>query len=182
VRRINAIVSMMIILLLLVHGIAGSFQMMGIISGGSVLLKVITWIMFALIMVHMVIGVVFTIQTLKVSRKTGVYYFRENTLFWIRRISGFVLILLVALHLIVFVETGNGVFRLGYFGEPQLIFQVLMLLALALHLLSNLKPLAITMGLYSGEGYSRDVLLIFAIVLMFCAVAFVVYYLRWHTM
>jgi hypothetical protein len=54
-----------------------------------------------------------------------------------------------------------------------------MLLALALHLLSNLKPLAIAMGLYSGEGYSRDILLIFAIVLMFCAVAFVVYYLRW---
>jgi hypothetical protein len=90
-----------------------------------------------------------------------------------------VLILLVALHLIVFVETGNGVFRLGYFGVPQLIFQVLMLLALALHLLSNIKPLAIAMGLYSGEGYSRDILLIFAIVLMFCAVAFVVYYLRW---
>jgi hypothetical protein len=170
---------MMIILLLLVHGIAGSFQMMGIISGGSVLLKVLTWIMFSMIIVHMVIGVVFTIQTLKVSRKTGVYYFRENTLFWIRRISGFVLILLVALHLIVFVETGNGVFRLGYFGVPQLIFQVIMLLALALHLLSNIKPLAIAMGLYSGEGYSRDVLLIFAIVLMFCAVAFVVYYLRW---
>jgi succinate dehydrogenase hydrophobic anchor subunit len=170
---------MMIILLLLVHGIAGSFQMVGIISGGSVLLKVLTWIMFSMIVVHMVIGVVFTIQTLKASRKTGVYYFRENILFWIRRISGFVLILLVALHLIVFVETGNAVFRLGYFGVPQLIFQVLMLLALALHLLSNIKPLAIAMGLYSGKGYSRDVLLILAIVLMFCAVAFVVYYLRW---
>jgi multisubunit Na+/H+ antiporter MnhF subunit len=57
-----------------------------------------------------------------------------------------------------------------------------MLLALAIHLLSNIKPVAVALGLYGGKGYVRDILLILAIVLAVCAVAFVVYYLRWNVL
>jgi hypothetical protein len=179
-RRVNAAVSVGIIVFLLIHGIAGSFQMMGMISGGSFVLKVLTWIMFALIAVHTLTGIILTIHTLQISKKTGVSYVKENAFFWIRRISGFVLLLFVALHLAVFMQTGEGIFRLACFGIPQLIGQVLMLSALALHLLCNIKPLSIALGLYGGNGYGRDILLILSIVLAFCASAFVVYYLRWN--
>jgi hypothetical protein len=82
----------------------------------------------------------------------------------------------------VFMQTGTGFFRLGYFGVPQLTGQILMLLALAIHLLSNIKPVAVALGIYGGKGYVRDILLILAIVLAVCAVAFVVYYLRWNVL
>jgi hypothetical protein len=65
---------------------------------------------------------------------------------------------------------------------PQMIGQMLMLLALGIHLLSNIRPLAVSLGLYKGLGYGRDVLLILTIVLAFCTLAFVVYYLRWNVL
>jgi hypothetical protein len=171
-----------LVVLFLIHGIAGAFQMMGFIPGGSSVLKTLTWIMAAMVLVHMMIGILLTVQTVRITRKSGVSYRKENALFWIRRISGFVLMLLILLHLMVFMQTGTGFFRLGYFGVPQLIGQILMLLALAIHLLSNIKPVAVALGIYGGKGYVRDILLILAIVLAVCAVAFVVYYLRWNVL
>jgi hypothetical protein len=181
-RKVNAIISMGIIALFLVHGISGSFQMTGIIPGGSTVLSVLTWCMAAMIAVHTVIGIILTIDTLRISKKTGVSYIKENALFWLRRISGFVLILLVSLHLAVFMQTGEGVFRLNYFGILELVGQVLMLSALAVHLLCNIKPLSIALGLYGESGYIKDILLILSAMLVFCAVAFVIYYLRWNVL
>jgi hypothetical protein len=88
--------------------------------------------------------------------------------------------LLVFLHFALFVQTGEGIFRLHDFDIPQLIGQALMLLALAIHLLCNIRPLAIALGLVGGKGYGVDVLFILSIVLAFCALAFVIYFLRWN--
>jgi hypothetical protein len=181
-RRLNAIISMAIIALFLIHGIAGAFQMLGFIPGGSSALKMLTWIMLVLIFLHVIIVSCLTVQTLRISKRSGVSYYKENAMFWIRRISGFVLLLLVFLHLSVFMQTGSGLFRLGYFGIPQLTGQIIMLLALTVHILCNIKPVAIALGLYGGRGYCRDVLLVLSVVLCFCAVAFVVYYLRWNVL
>jgi hypothetical protein len=179
-RRLNGIVSMLIIVLFLIHGIAGGFQVMGIIPGGSILLKIMTWIMIVLVAVHMVIGVILTVHTIRISKKTGVSYIKENSLFWIRRISGFMLMLFILLHAALFISTGQGFFRLGYFGATELAGQLLMLCMLALHLLTNIKPIAISLGIYIKNEYLRDILLILAIVLAFCSVAFVIYYFRWN--
>jgi succinate dehydrogenase/fumarate reductase cytochrome b subunit len=130
----------------------------------------------------MLIGIILTVKTVHILKKSGVHYFRENALFWIRRISGFALMLLVVLHFVLFVQTGEGIFRLHDFDVPQLVGQVLMLLALAVHLLCNIRPLAIACGLDGGSDYGRDVLLILSVVLAFCALAFVVYYLRWNVL
>jgi hypothetical protein len=179
-RRLNGIISMGIIVLFLIHGIAGGFQVMGIIPGGSAFLKILTWFMIAMIVVHMVIGIILTVHTIRILKKAGVNYIKENTLFWVRRITGFMLILFIFLHLALFIQTGEGFFRLGYFGIPELIGQILMLCVLALHLLSNVKPSAISLGLYIEKEYARDILLILSIVLAFCTVAFVIYYFRWN--
>jgi succinate dehydrogenase/fumarate reductase cytochrome b subunit len=181
-RRVNAITSVAIIVLFLIHGIAGAFQMMGFIPGGSSVRKALTWIMLLILIVHIVIGSILTVQTIRISQKSGVSYYKENGLFWLRRISGFILMLFIFLHLMVFMQTGSGFFRLGYFGMPQLIGQVIMLLALTVHLLCNIKPVAIALGIYGGKGYGKDIMLILSIVLIVCTVAFVVYYLRWNVL
>jgi succinate dehydrogenase/fumarate reductase cytochrome b subunit len=179
-RKGNALVSVAILILFLLHAVGGSFQLMGLMPGGSALMEALAWIMVILVAVHMLIGIVLTGKTVHSLRKSGVHYFKENLVFWIRRISGFALMLLVFLHFALFVQTGEGIFRLHDFDMPQLVGQALMLLALAIHLLCNIRPLAIALGLYGGNGYGRDVLLILSVVLAFCALAFVVYYLRWN--
>jgi succinate dehydrogenase/fumarate reductase cytochrome b subunit len=168
--------------LLLLHGIAGGFQLMGLIPGGSTLLEGLAWIMLALLAVHIVLGVVLAVKTLRTSAKAGVAYKKENALFWVRRLSGFALALLLLLHLLLFVRTGTGAFRLHDFGVQELLGQLLLLAALAMHLLCNIKPLVIALGLHSGSGYRRDILLILAVVMAFCALAFVIYYLRWNVL
>jgi hypothetical protein len=182
VRKINAVISMGLIGLLLLHGIAGGFQLMGLIPGGSSLLEALAWIMLALLAAHIVIGVVLTAQTFRMSSKAGAAYVRENTIFWAGRISGFALTLLLLLHLLIFVRTGTGVFRLHDFGIQELLGQMLLLASLTIHLLCNVKPLSIALGLHSGRGYGRDVLLILAVVMAFCALALMIYYLRWNVL
>jgi hypothetical protein len=170
------------VVLLLIHGISGGFQMIGIIPGGSSLLEALAWMMIALLAVHIVIGVILTAKTIHASSRAGAAYVKENMLFWIRRLSGFALALLLILHLLVFVQTGTGVFRLHDFGTQELLGQMLLLVSLTIHLLCNVKPLSIAVGLHSGKGYGRDILLILAAVMTFCAVAFVIYYLRWNVL
>jgi succinate dehydrogenase/fumarate reductase cytochrome b subunit len=179
-RKGNAVVSAAIIILFLLHGVGGSFQMMGLMPGGSPLMETLAWSMVALVAVHMVIGILLTVKTVQALRKSGVHYAKENRLFWIRRISGFALMLLIFLHFALFVETGQGIFRLSDFDVPQLVGQVVMVLALAIHLLCNIRPIGVSLGIASGRGYGRDVLLILSIVIAFCALAFVIYYLRWN--
>jgi hypothetical protein len=179
-RKINTLLTAGIIVLLLIHGIAGGFQMMGVIPGGSSLVQVLTWVMLGLLLAHTLIGIILTVKTFRASLRADASYLKENKLFWIRRISGFALMLFVLLHLIVFLQTGSGIFRLHDFGMTQLVGQMLMMISLIIHLLCNIKPIAIALGLHSGKGYGRDVLLILAIVMAFCTAAFVVYYLRWN--
>lgn len=179
-RRVNAILSVGIVLLLVIHAMSGGIQMIGNIAEAPIVLNKIARLMLVLVFVHMIIGTILTIQTLNVSKKAGVHYFRENRLFWIRRISGFVLIILVVLHLLWFLNTGVGIFVIGYFGIPRLVAQILMVLALALHLICNIKPISIGLGLYNESGYSKGVLELLTVIMLFCAAAFVVFYLRWN--
>jgi succinate dehydrogenase/fumarate reductase cytochrome b subunit len=181
-RKGNAVVSVAILIMFLIHAVGGSFQLMGLMPGGSALMETLSWIMVALVAVHMLIGIILTVKTVHISKRAGVHYWKENIVFWIRRISGFALMLLVLLHFVLFVQTGEGIFRLNDFDLPQLVGQALMLLALAIHLLCNIRPLAVALGLNGGSGYGRDVLFILSVVLAFCALAFVVYYLRWNVL
>jgi succinate dehydrogenase/fumarate reductase cytochrome b subunit len=180
VRKINTIISTLLLGLFIFHAIAGGYQMIGVMPGGSDLMETVAWILILLTAVHMLFGIVLTVKTVQISKRTGIHYWKENSMFWLRRLSGFVLMLLIFLHLILFVRTGEGIFRLSNFDVPQLIGQILMLLALMLHLLCNIRPLAVALGLYGGRGYVRDAIFIISVVLAFCGLAFVVYYLRWN--
>ena len=85
-RKLNAIVSLLLIILFLIHTIAGSFQMMKIIPGGNELMKDLSYFMLFMIGVHILIGTKLTIDSVKIGKKSGKFYFRENAVFWTRRI------------------------------------------------------------------------------------------------
>lgn len=176
-RKWNAVLTGLIVVLFLLHAVFGGFQMLGI---GNTALKVTAWVTVGLIAVHTLIGIKLTWDTLRVQKKTGAAYFKENKLFWARRVSGFTVMALMAFHLTAFGYTQDGAYRLQWFTMGKLAVQILLVLAIAVHVISNVKPVLISFGISSLKQLAADIILCFSILLLFMAVAFFVYYLRWN--
>ena len=177
-RKWNAVLTGAILALFLVHAILGGFQLLGV---GSTAVKVVAWIAVGLIAVHAGLGVKLTVDTLKVRKRTGVGYFRQNTLFWARRISGVAVMILLAFHLTAFGDNSGAQYRLQWFDTAKLVTQLLLIASLALHILSNVRPMLISFGIRSLRERTGDILFILSAVMIFLAAAFIVYYLRWNS-
>ncbi|MBO6140647.1 MAG: pilus assembly protein PilX [Ruminococcus sp.] len=178
-RKINAIITMLIIVLFLFHGIAGGFQLAGVINGGSKLMKTLAHIMEALIWLHVLIGIKLTADTVKAMKRAGVSYFKENKLFWLRRISGLAVMVFIMAHIFIFAHNGEGAYRLNEFGGFELMTQILLVVSIALHAVSNAKPALISFGIKSFKEAGLDLALILAGILIFTGIAFIIYYFRW---
>lgn len=176
-RKWNALLSLAALLLLLAHGILGSFQMIG---AGNSAVKALAWAALALLVIHGILGIKFTWDSIRVWRKTGVSYYRENRLFWTRRISGFVLLILLFFHVTALGYDDGGVYRLQWFTAVKLALHLMLAAALGIHLITNVRPLMIALGLRGGRKWLTDVFFVLSVLLLFMAVAFVVYYIRWN--
>lgn len=176
-RKWNAVLTAAILVLFLVHAILGGFQLLGV---GSTAAKSVAWVCMGLIAAHVAIGVKLTVDTLKVWKRTGVGYFRENTLFWARRISGFAVMVLLAFHLTAFGDNSGAQYRLAWFDTAKLVTQLLLIASLALHIISNVRPMLISFGIRSLRERTGDILFVLSVVMIFLAAAFIVYFLRWN--
>ena len=180
-RRVNSIVTALIMPLFLVHMIWGGHLLAGIVKGGSKVFSVISMIMMILICLHVIISVKLTVDTMIASCKAGAFYFRENKLFLARRISGFALVFFIAVHVLIFNGSNEGgVYRLNPFGIAALISQILMVVCLVLHIVLNVRPLKIAFGFSDKRKESYDFAVVMAILLLIAAAAFLIYYLRWQ--
>lgn len=179
-RKWNAILSMGILALFLIHAIAGAFQLSGFIPGGSAIMEKMAFAMVCLIFIHFVIGIKLTVDTIKAIIKSGTSYFKENKLFWIRRISGLAVMLFVIFHIMIFLGTNNGAYRLNLFEGIQLASQLLLVISVAVHVVTNIKPLMISIGAKSYKMFLTDIILVLSVLLVFMGAAFIVYYLRWN--
>lgn len=179
-RRINGPLSIGIIVLFLIHASVGILQMAGLMQGGSKILSVLSWIMVILIGVHIIIGIKLTADTLKSINRSKAGYPRQNRLFWVRRISGAAVILFIAAHIIVFMgDSSSGAFRLNLFDGVRLAEGILLALSLGLHIITNIRPIMLGLGIKGFREVSLDILLIVSVILLISAAAFVVYYIRW---
>ncbi|MBR1739477.1 MAG: pilus assembly protein PilX [Ruminococcus sp.] len=179
-RKFNAFLSMGIVLLFLVHAVSGGFILMGLISGGNGFLSALSWTMVGLIVLHAIVGVKLTADTLIALKKAGTSYFKDNRLFWTRRISGFAVMLFILFHVLIFIGKNDGAYRLTLFGGAQLVTQILLVLSLAIHLVTNIRPLMTALGIRSGREFIVDAAFVLSVILLFTGAGFVVYYLRWN--
>ena len=85
------------------------------------------------------------------------------------------------MHLLIFSGTGDEAYRLVFFHSGRLISQILLIAALALHILTNIRPALIGLGIKAGRLLSADICFVLSAVLLLCCCAFCVYYLRWMT-
>ena len=180
-RKVNSIVTMGIMVLFLVHMIWGILILTGMTKGGSNVFSVFSYMLMVLIAVHVLIGIKLTIDTIIAAKKSHVFYWRENSLFLLRRISGFALLLFILAHVIVLKgKSVNGSFRLPFFDEMALASQILMVLSLLVHLATNIKPLKIALGFSDKHNLRTDIGLVLAILLFLSGIAFVIYFIRWQ--
>lgn len=177
-RKINMITVVGMMITFLLHAIFGSFQLIGI---GKNSMKIVAWILVFFIAVHTIIGIILTTSTLYSIKKSGKGYFKENKLFWLRRISGFLIIILMIFHLVIFRQKESSP-RLQEFNTFSLITQILLVISILIHVISNIKPTLISFGITSLKRFSIDILIALSIFLLFFIIAFIIYYFRWQGM
>ena len=176
-RKWNAILTMAILVLFIVHAVLGVLNLMGVTV---IVTKYMAWVMVGLIAAHAVLSTVLTVQSLIAAKRSGAPYFRQNRLFWARRLSGYLLVALIFFHVTAFGHTVNGVYRLTFFEPFQLTTQILLAATLALHLLTNIKPMLISFGIRRLKPRAGDILFFLSILLIAAAVGFIIYFIRWN--
>ena len=176
-RKINGIIAMAALALFVVHGVLGALNLMTV---ATVIVKALSHTMLALIIVHALISVGLTVKSVTTAVKTRAPYFKQNRLFWARRISGALILILIFFHTTAFGYTSGGVFRLVPFDIFRLITQILFLLSVAVHIITNVKPMLITFGVRRLRPRAGDILFFVSAAMLFMAVAFIIYYIRWQ--
>lgn len=178
-RKINAFLGLAMIILFLIHAIAGGYQLAGILPGGNQVLTVLAWILVVIVAAHIVIGIILTVDSLRKHKKTGTVYAKENAEFIIRRVSGFAILVFMVCHIVIFYGNYTNGYRLNLFEGPQLILSICLVISLAVHLFTNIRSMFISFGI-SQKRRRFDVRVILIVILVFCAVMFVVYFYRWN--
>lgn len=176
-RKINSILTAVILVLFIIHGFLGALNMLDVVV---VITKVMAWVMVALIAVHVALSCILTAKAIKTWKITGAPYLRENTLFWARRISGIAVMLLLVFHVLAF-RSSSGSFTLSFFGGFQLAANILLVVSIAVHVITNVKPMLISFGVRSLKPRVGDILFFLSILLVLFIIGFIIYYLRWNT-
>ena len=176
-RKINGVIAVAILVMFIVHGIFGALNMMDI---APIIVKILSHTMLVLICVHALISIILTVQSVRTAVKTHAPYLRRNYLFWARRLSGALIIILVFFHMTAFGKVEGGVFRLYPFDINRLIVQMLFLLSVAVHIITNVKPALITFGVKRLKPKSGGILFFISAALLFMAAGFIIYFIRWQ--
>ncbi|MCR4676947.1 MAG: hypothetical protein K5634_06970 [Sphaerochaetaceae bacterium] len=176
-RKFNMFLVIGMMILFVVHGVLGTTQLFG---AESVPNKMITHSFMTLVFIHIIITTILTFRTLYALKKSGASYFKNNGLFWARRISGFAIIIPMVMHFTIFSGViENGAYRLVEFTTGRMISQILLVASLAVHIVSNIRPALISMGFKGAGKLSVNVLVISSAILLLSSVGFLFYYLVW---
>ena len=129
-RKLNTILSVLLLFICLLHGLMGSFMLLGISSGAG---KFLAWIGVGILAAHTVLGLLLTAQTFRASRSGGKLYGKQNALFWARRTSGLAILLMLFFHIGVFGRVQDGVYILFPFTTVRLLTQLLLVASVFVH-------------------------------------------------
>lgn len=177
-RKVNTILSVMLFLIFLIHGVMGSFMLLGVGSSAG---KILAMFGVLILAAHTVIGVLLTIQTLRSSKKNENHYPKQNALFWARRASGLAVLILGFFHIGLFGGVQDNAYILFPFTTVRLITQLLLVAALFVHLFINVRPLLVSLGVIKYKERRGDIYLILSVLLLFISGAAVIYYIGWQT-
>ena len=102
----------------MIHGIMGSFMLVGVGSSAG---KVLAWIGVAILVVHTAIGILLTVRSLRTAKQAGQKYLKQNNIFWARRASGLAILILLFFHIGLFGKVQNGTYILFPFTTVKMV-------------------------------------------------------------
>lgn len=172
-RRFNAILTVLILVLFLLHGVFGALVLTGFSYNA---LKALARVCATLIIIHTAIGIKLTVDSILVWKKTGTPYLRENGIFWARRISGLAIMILIFFHMFAFGYMVDGVYHLKPYSAAKMTAQILFILSVALHVLTNVRPMLIALGARPLKRYVPQILVILSVIMLVFTAAFIFYY------
>ena len=142
--------------------------------------KFLAWIGVGILAAHTVLGLLLTAQIFRASRYGGKPYGKQNALFWARRASGLAILLMLFFHIGVFGKVQNGVYILFPFTTVRLLTQLLLVASVFVHLLLNLRPLLVSLGIVRDKEQRGDLYLILSVLVLFAAGSIILYYIGWN--
>lgn len=176
-RKLNAILSVLLILIFMLHGIIGSFMLLGVGNSAG---KILAWIGVMILIIHTGIGAWLTFQSFRTAKKSVKKYLKQNGIFWARRVSGLAILVLLFSHIGLFGDVQDGWYILFPFTTVKLVVQLLLIAALFIHIFINIRPLLVSLGIISYKERRGDIYMILSVLLMFVTGAVIMYYIGWQ--
>lgn len=176
-RKLNGIIARIVVILFLIHAAMGCFMLQG---RSSISCKPLTILLVAAVIVHGILGVISTISAIRSGSKSGKWYLRQNSVFWIKRLSGIAILLLLGFHVNVFVTSSNGVYFLKEFTLMGLISQILFVVAIFIHLYVSIEGMLIARGVLAYKERKKDWLLVLCIFMLMIVASIIMYYVQWQ--
>ena len=149
-RKINSIITVILILLFLDHALFGILDTFGM---GKVF-KPAALLMGILLIVHVIISTILTIRSEKVSITTKATYNKENREYWMRRWTGILVLIFFVDHVVMMIKSRQGSAKLASLKIPGKISFILFMASIASHLAINIRPLLISLGVRNRKAIS----------------------------
>lgn len=176
-RKCNGILARVIIALFMLHALMGSLMLLGM---NTISFEPLSWTLLAAVVAHGVLGTVASIRTFKSGKGSGKWYFKENASFWIKRITGLVILIMLAFHVSAYTTYIDGVCFLKKFTLLRMVAQVLLIVSIFIHLLVSIKPMLIARGVLKFKERTGDIVMLISIMMLLFAVAVIIYYIQWQ--
>lgn len=176
-RKWNHILARIILALFLLHALMGSLMLLGF---STISFTPLSWLLFGTVILHGILGIISTFQSIKSGIQSRVWYIKENTAFFIKRISGLLIMILLIFHIQAYTVSVNGQFFLREFTLCKMILQILLILAIFLHLAVSIKSMLIARGTINFKEKTMDWMLILSVMLIFFTIAIIAYYIQWQ--
>ena len=93
---------------------------------------------------------------------------------------GVAILLMLFFHIGVFGRVQDGVYILFPFTTVRLLTQLLLVASVFVHLLLNLRPLLVSLGIVRDKEQRGDLYLILSILVLFAAGSIILYYIGWN--
>ena len=163
-RKINTIIVLIIMLLLIDHTVFACMHLLGMNAG---VLKPLAMMMLLFTVIHAIVSLLVTIKAEKVGISTKARYNKENRQFWSRRVSGVLVLVLALLHGHMMMKNGNGVPRIARMPKVFGLATPLLIVCIWIHLLTNVKPLLISLGVRNQDKKERIIKVLLTVLFIF---------------
>ncbi len=175
-RKWNGRLARLIIALLLLHAMVGSFALLGL---STVYIKPLAYLLAAAVMAHAVLGGISTVSALKSGARGARWHLKVNSVFWIKRVTGVAILLMAFYHFGVYTGTENGEFVLKEFTAFKMLTQIIFVLVIFIHIFVSVKGMLVAGGVVKFKERMWDWILVLSVFMLFFCIAIVGYFITW---